>query len=189
MCEPYHSISQFRDDDNDRLGCTLGPIAKLLKKLGGFWHLSKMGKGHSGALECVRNTSNHGAHVSFLVPEHNDYEVAWWNRHLKPDRSKPNQDALLAAKDYANLTSIGSLHALRQFLEMSIKLSDKPMMYLTMMRHMLNKKGLVQWDLARKKLKTRNPKSLSSFCIGFTRKRGLLVPEWSDDAHLWDRSS
>lgn len=56
MCEPMHSITQYPDQDDDgnptgsRVEAMLGRpnvVVKFFKKLGSFFHLSRMGAGHS----------------------------------------------------------------------------------------------------------------------------------------------
>lgn len=231
MCEPYHSIVQFEpppsmndDDDRDfhddggsgsppsRITRYISNAVKWVKKIGSRWHLSKMGEGHTGAvgsLDGIRDT--------FLLPERTLWEAAWWNRTLKKDGRTaflPHQEpiAYAEAKKYADIVSIGSLHSLRQFLENSIRNSQRPSSYVWMIRQqLLNQKGrksyehkLIQafgktgadslFDRAYALLddkpvsyKTRNEylDRLVKIVLGFTRKRDMLVPEWSDDLSLW----
>lgn len=198
MCEPHHSIIQWpNDQDGSHLGCVLGPLIKLGKTIGGYLNVSKMGKGHSEALEKIRCLSTNGEHTGFLLPPKMDYEVAWWNRTIHIDNGfkfshfegKPvpmDAAALDSATQYAHLTSIGNLHVLRQFLTQTIRSSDRPYTYLGQFNYILNKRGQVQFDKHYRSIqKTRRKESLINFLCGFTRKRQLLVSEWADDSSVW----
>ena len=189
MCEPHHSIIQLSDDDTK--GMFLGNVGKWCKKIGKFFHLSKMGKGHHGTLRMAER-ANRGQKIEFA--DKYDYEVCWWDRTISPDYCLPPENAKKLAKSYADLTSIGSLHLLRQFLEASLRSTRTPNDYLLVFRrYLLNNKGKKEFDRAcRQKLKVQNiyqlkkiNSSIVKMVLGFTRKRDLLVPEWSDDSRLW----
>jgi hypothetical protein len=183
MCEPHHSIIQVSEELSK--GQYLGKFGKWCKKIGGYFHLSKMGKGHHEALRYIGQRYN--------IKGKQDYEVAWWNRELRPDFCIVTDIEIKFAKKYADATSIGSLHALRQFLTSSLNLSRSPEDYIYTFRHkFLTKKGKKQLDnklRGQLDIKTLNrieiSKSLVNAVLGFTRKRNLIVPEWSHDDKLW----
>jgi hypothetical protein len=208
MCEPYHSIIQYPDqpDDDDRLGggedggglrikMLLGKMTAWGKKIGKFFNYSALGNGHS---EALNKLSSYGAMMAYSMRLTN-YEVGWWNRSVKFDGSfyGPPEDkelGLLSATEYAQKTSIGNLHLLRQFLEVSMQKSIRPIVYVDQFRNLLTEKGRREYDLSIRRLGI----SLYSFMeppkdqldklikttLGYTRKRGLLVPEWADDDSL-----
>ena len=212
MCEPMHSIVQFEPPTNSddppppsdggdtptgTWASRLGNTVKWLKRVGGMFHLSAMGKGHSEALG-----SQDGRREYFLMPEATRYEASWWNREVRVDGSyfaSEPQVALQNAKDYAGLVSIGSLHALRQFLEVSMTNTDNLMAYVRQFRNILTSKGRVRYEHELNRiLKNRaalmltndyvvpsHNEAVRNLCLGFTRKRHLLVPEWADDRSLW----
>lgn len=224
MCEPAHSIVQFDppDDDNDdqnsgtptgRLGMFVGNIGKWFKKIGGMFHVSMMGAGHSETLSSISAEKQ-----AFLLPPDTKYEAKWWNRsfvldsdyrgrnvtldrfgRFVPIHSDPvrKQLAYENAKQYADLVSIGSLHSLRQFLGATIDKADNLGLYNAAFRQILTPKGrchyenrLKQADLLETNLnkieKLDNVReAFKRICLGLTRARRLLVPEWADDKTLW----
>ncbi len=228
MCQPAHSIIQFDppdDDDQDhggnassgRIMSALGKAGKWLKKIGNMFHLSTMGQGHHGALGEID-----GFKDTFILPERTYFEAHWWNREVKIDgffngrRSAPlyingesanvelreleKVEALKNSKLYADAVSIGSLHALRQFLEVSLDKTEDPNLYVLAMRRILNRKGLVAYEQRLKQIPHIQEinynkfafdlrESIKGLLLGFTRKRHLLIPEWADDTKLWVPSS
>ncbi len=211
MCEPSHSIIQYPPDDkndNDQDGMTslsaqsnvretlIGKLGQWARRVRGWMHLSKMGSGHSETIDVC--TSNH------VMNRYSDilslYEAHWWNRQVKRDGGKASSDIqLLAATDYAKAVSIGNLTNLRNFLEQSILKTDRIGGYVNRFRNnFLNLDGRVKFDqrcqevlkvkptLLLDERKLQIPKqSIANFVLGFTRKRGLIVPEWADDQSLW----
>lgn len=132
MCEPTHSIVQFPDEDDG--GNPTEPRIDALptlaqkegwwtwakKKIGRFFHLSKLGNGHSETLTLITPLTH-----SFL-PIDTKYEALWWDRTVHLDGTFHGPDfnqsfALECATDYANRVSIGNLTLLRQFIEGSMK--------------------------------------------------------------------
>jgi hypothetical protein len=182
MCEPYHSIKQFPDDGPRSWG-----IKQFAKKIGRWLHLSRMGSGHSGAMMCA-TTLSLGEYESFILPDSYDYEVAWWERIVRNDgQASRDIDAMAAAKTYADKTSIGSLHALRQFLKESIFKSSRSSEYLHQFSEILVVGERRKYHKKLKYLGNTIGKinKQINMVLGYTRKRGLLVPEWADDAKLW----
>lgn len=215
MCEPAHSIVQFPNDDDNRPGGSpaghfggttetlLSKIKGSVGKLIGRWfHISRMGRGHS---ECWEATSS----ACWLLPEPTKYEAEWWCRsfHLDGPCYCPEWDrseAIDSARQYANAVSIGSLTALRRFLETSLRLTSSRYYwyYIDRFCDMLTKEGRNAF-----RMKIRRSLGMRSTCfphvrrlmedshehldkvvktiLGFTRKRELLVTEWADDTSLW----
>jgi hypothetical protein len=180
----------------------LGKIYDFGKKIFSWLHFSKMGRGHSESL--------HSVGTSFLSLQYTAYEARWWDRQVSLDGSfrgsQIDKDlALDAATRYASAVSIGSLGAVRRFLEQSMKNTDRPHVYLTrFLEEMLNKEGQDVLQLKLKKIlrvkklddlircsrsgKVWSEETLASTLsamLGVTRKRNLLVPAWADDARLW----
>jgi hypothetical protein len=199
-----HSIVQFPDQDNDgnpteskldQINLADGFWDKLKKKISSWFHFSKLGMGHSMALEHMT------ARMRQSIPQDTKYEVAWWIRNVKRDglyygnfRSEADE-ALQAASTYAHKTSIGNLQLLRQFLEMSMRKSMNPFSYMYTFERMLNKQGKELYNLKIRKLFGESINRLFhadinfdtaiKLMMGFTRKRQLLVPEWADATELW----
>jgi hypothetical protein len=211
MCEPYHSVVQLPEkppDDSDiDVGGTLsggsggGIAAKLgsmLKKIGSWFHLSRMGSGHSESFESSGLASQ-------KLPPTLQYEINWVERSMTRDplndRSRVYlhqmllNDAHEAAQIYADRVSVGSLPALRRFLEASVKASDRSWLYFDEFSRLLLPKHR---DTYIKKIQELGGKlsrygatdpathpSITKLMLGYTRKRHLLIPEWADDDRLW----
>lgn len=214
MCEPHHSIVQYpqnRDDDfsggggaptEDLLKPSIGKgILDWFKRIKEWLHFSKLGTGHSEALRKIGTFSS-------LIPHETRYETRWWDRTTRLDGKfyglEFNQEsAWQAAHDYAKVVSIGSLGLLRNFLEVSIRKSEKPYMYVKkVLDELILPKGR---DYASRKLKAiLNRKTYNLFdslglnhrkdnsveaaikvILGLTRKRHLLNAAWADDSSLW----
>ncbi len=195
MCEPLHSIVQFDDkDDHDsqdgsgspRSNLMLAKIGKWGKRIKNFFHISRMGSGHSEAMQAIG-----GRELHFLTPESYGYEVKWTERRMLDDnfgRLSNTQESRAAAQKYADKVSIGSLQALRRFLEASFQNTTNAHLYLKELHHgLLNDKGRgkFSWKRAEKLLEGGNIASLIRYCLGYTRKRHLLVPAWAEDTSLW----
>lgn len=216
MCEPSHSIVQFRDEDDDnnptgpRLDMIGAPIGadsnlwdKMKKKISNWFHFSCPGFGHSETLERMT------ARMRLKIPQDTKYEAAWWTRSVKLDgrfyginlnmfdcSSHREQhieiakaEALVAATTYANKVSIGNMTLLRQFLEISVRKSERPIAYIEQFTRMLLTKAKDQFSQKIKRLVGDNIKSrietVIAIMMSFTRKRNLLVSEWSDDGTIW----
>lgn len=208
MCEPTHSIVQY-PPSNEGGTPTDVLLQKTLKervydwfvKIGGYFHLSKMGSGHS---EATRESGT----FSCLIPEETRYEAMWWDRTVKIDGLFAGKEfdrdlALEAATTYAQAVSIGSLTAFRRFLETSMTRTERPYLYVNaFLEHMLTKEGRthatdkIKSALSLRKLNTgilwklgTNSKEeldrAIKVVLGLTRQRRLLVPAWADDDALW----
>ena len=172
-----------------------GKIGDMLKKIGDFFHLSKLGTGHSGSIHYIHKET-------MWLPDDTRYEAAWWNRTVKLDGEFHGKEekrglALASASEYAKLSSIGSLSTLRKFLEMSMKKTEYIGMYimkfidgLIVGRHrneVVNKVKMIcdfrSW--CRINVPAEKLDSLIRALLGFTRKRNYLAPEWADDSVLW----
>jgi hypothetical protein len=219
MCEPCHSIIQYSDFDDDERSSGVPTEQRLsnnlgtwLRKIGRWLHLSKMGSGHS---EAIQKTSLQN---ELFLPTPTFYEVNWWERKMHIDgvfrssfsrlwQNTSNEryaliDALReeskeAAQQYANAVSIGNLTTLRRFLKSSIQKSTMPIKYLLHFELMLNSQGR---DLLNRKARSFgfyrktghnvgnaevSVEQMIKLLMGFTRKRELLRPEWADDGRLW----
>lgn len=218
MCEPAHSIVQYPDgDDDDRSTGTpleqrIAGWGDWLRRIGRWLHLSKMGKGHT---EAIQTTS---LSAELFIPNPTYYEVNWWERTLHLDGAfrggfnqigrnalehhalmhsteaertkwhKTQEEAKQAAQQYANVVSVGNMTTFRRFFTTSIAKSAMPRKYVLHFELMLNKAGR---DLLAKKLKMfgrvgkTNIERVTKTLLWFTRKRELLIPEWADDKRLW----
>jgi hypothetical protein len=212
MCEPHHSIVQFPDkDDNDN---PTGPAVEAIpqqaegwfawgrRKLGEWFHFSKMGFGHSEALGQLCPLARR------ILPPDTKYEASWWDRTVRRDgpyygRDYDAQPALDCAIQYARAVSIGNLALLRQFLDRSLRRSNRPWVYIDPFTRLLNLEGCNAFTRKLKRLL--GITSLSALThmlgsvadnkdrldtvikvmLGFTRRRNWLVPEWADDRALW----
>lgn len=211
MCEPNHSINQFPDDPDltPKVQSAFQKVTEWAKKVGSWFHFSKMGMGHS---ESIR----YGKNQSLYIPEPTRYEAKWWFRRFERDGSfigsdgkvyrewgdrpphimEEMADAFDSARIYADQVCLGSLSAFRRFFETSVQKSNYANLYFEQFRSMLNTEGRLEMD---KKLKfldlrssyfsigavDRNKDAMTKICMGLTRKRGLLIPEWADDNKLW----
>lgn len=209
MCEPCHSINQYPDDPdiNPRVQTAFEKVAGAFKKIGSWFHFSKMGMGHS---ESIQYNQLH----EHWIPEPTRYEVEWWHRRFKrdgsfnyqgrgygtwgidlpPDIAPLADDAEDSARIYAEQVSYGSLPIFRRFFETSVMKTERPFVYFSQLMDMLNVTGQNLLDQKVKRAfgqsmhtvntrKYREP--IMKMCLGFTRKRELLIPEWADDAKLW----
>lgn len=218
MCEPNHSIVQYPEDRGDSgptmpfLEPSIGRrVLEIGRRIWKWLHFSKLGSGHS---ESVRSLGSFFSNN--LTPEETRYEARWWDRTIKLDGSYNGEAydkelASAAALEYAKAVSIGSLTALRNFLEVSLRKSIRPFGYLDyFLDDFLNAKGR---DLAVSKLTRllgRNYREKLGYrrsilstldiksgeqagpveiaikvMLGFTRKRELLNAAWADDSLLW----
>ena len=183
MCEPAHSIVQY-EDDNDSWTDTFTKLQRFfgskLRKIGRWFHISKMGAGHSLDL---------GYKVHEWLPDHIDYEGVWWQKDFKLDSflQKPSGDAFDAAKGY-HLTVCGAnMRTLRRFLEDSLQKTENAYFYIRKFHEMLNADGRRKFSqrFYRKEVYTQLSTSQIKMFMGFTRKRNLFLPEWSDDENFW----
>jgi hypothetical protein len=212
MCEPSHSVIQFKDhdDDDDSLSAQgggfhrttiLGKLMGYAKKFKDWLHVSRMGLGHSETVGKILSSVSRWNYDLVMTR----YEGHWWNRQVKVDGGYcvPSYDqsyALQAATDYCRAVCTGNLSLLRQFLEASLTKTERPMAYLDAFRMLLNEKGKASLEKdAKKKMKknlallcrdfgqpeSKQRQQATNFLLGYTRKRHLLVPEWADDNNLW----
>jgi len=187
MCEPNHSIVQFSEDDRPRFSQIMGKIVNAGRRIKNWFHVCKMGAGHSGTLAI------HGCR-EFLLGNFNLYEVAWWQRTTHGDGPIKGVGSLEEAAAYADKVSVGSLSIFRRFFEQSVLKSDHPGSYMDRFYYMLNKKGqqdyvgklkvsgLSLWD---RSFSQSQLQSAVNAALGLTRKRKFLVPEWADNDALW----
>lgn len=228
MCEPMHSTIQFPDpddfdggdwnDDGDSLSAQsarpslIGKMGKWFKKVGKFFHVSKMGSGHSETLRSDKLNAVVDSQIhSFIEPPHYKWEADWAVRRVYRDGGNigfgfcnkiglNDDDSESAAKQYINDVCIGSFTAFRRFFETSLVETEKGkrQQYVANFLRMLTADGVAGFVKKCENIlgrKTNNaeryiaeklqPRQLAALCLGFTRKRGLLIPEWADDGNLW----
>lgn len=197
MCEPSHSIVQVTLNSHQHRMLNLGktPIdcsSLFPKEIGNYAHYSALGNGHSETASLI---GLRGQDSDRLIL----YEAQWWDRKFALDGyGEVEQDAFDSAKRYAEKVSIGSLHALRSFLEKTLQKTNRIHMYHMYFRSILNVDGRREFDAKIKKAYPRpgrfnfsgddmdtNRVPFTKICLGLTRKRKLLVPEWADDNPLW----
>lgn len=153
-----------------------------------------MGHGHSESIGKLTPLARR------LLPDDTKYEAQWWDRRFRldgyfhgPEWNK--QCAFTAAKDYAERVSIGNLTTVRQFIEMSMRHSERNYGYVQMFPQMLNRKGR---DIFHEKMKrfklaingwgnyeNEALDRVIKLMLGYTRQRNLLTVEWADDSALW----
>lgn len=192
MCEPAHSIVQYPpDNDGTHFGTPETILSKLgnwTKKIGRWFHISKMGKGHSAA-------TMHGHRQLLYLPEPVNYEGFWWNKgSFELDGYSrivvPGDPQFEAAKEYHMRACMGSMSIFRRFFEASLQNTNRHSSYVSRFSEcVLTSKGK---DLLRSKIRRLFPRDQGKdrdrfikLIMGFTRKRNLLVPEWSMDDAFW----
>lgn len=198
MCEPNHSIVQYPDRDPDSGNPTEEKIESItpkdgwFKKILGWFHLSRLGSGHSRAIASVRHEA--------MLPVPFLYEAKWWDRTVHVDGMKARRrevadEALDCATEYSRRVVIGNLSMLRRFLEISLKKSDIPGAYVHQFVHALcvkdKKDDLVKrlrlvcprWDKSWDSMQ--NLDGIIKVLLGFTRHRENLCDAWADDDSLW----
>jgi len=169
----------------------LGKIWDWGKKIANWFHFSKLGSGHSESIEW--NKTKH----LILPAKEVRYEGAWWNRTFKidgyPDTLEAER-AKQAAHEYSNIVCMGNIQVFRRYFETSLNQSSRFMLHVQQfLDGMLNPKGK---DLFTRKMQQCFPRKtrmreyiktpqVINLVMGFTRKRELLVPEWSDVPSLW----
>lgn len=210
MCEPAHSIVQYPDHDVDddapfsgqmtmgqRISSALGTAASWGKKIRKWFHFSKLGAGHSDAIEL-------SGHASLILPEHTRYEGLWWDREFIIDGPYhgPSIDKLAAiecAEQYHKNVVMGNMPTFRRFLEKSLMKTSRFNSYITRMsENVLTKKARDQMHTKLKRvvgtynfgwssslLTPETRTAATNIIMGFTRKRELFLPHWADDDKLW----
>lgn len=214
MCEPAHSIVQYpdkTDDDHDlpqgnmpmdvRIKKTLGERFSEWwgKHIGSWFHFSKVGNGHTSAISLTGK-------ASLILPEHTRYEGLWWERKFILDGrfhgpKSDLADAFEAAKKYHETTVMGSMKQFRRFFEQSLCKTDRYASYIVrFVENCLNQKGREQLlkkarqlfgktaqveCLINRRTSDAKKEQIIKFLMGFTRKRTLFLPHWSDDDKLW----
>lgn len=192
MCEPTHSINQFPPDDP---GGSNQSFAKAVeskpkswfKRILDWFHFSAMGHGHSEAIHAI------GMVDAWRTPAFNRYEANWWDRTVEVDTYSTyeldREMALRAAKEYAQRVSIGSLHGLRSFLEVTLGSTTHIEQYLHgAIPRLLSPRGKQQFDSKIGYLRRRDPDyqtKLAKITCGLTRRRENLCHAWADDGALW----
>ena len=211
ICEPAHSIVQFPPDDHDpknsgsggevteqRLRFGLKGIWDWVKKIGGFFHLSRLGSGHTESLEWAASNW-------YVLPRDTRYEAKWWDRTVKLDgrlnmAEVYHEVAKESAEGYAWQVSLGNLTKLRRFLEVSIQKTDQVSSYVTCFfdelivrpsrdlivgkfKSLFKIKSFYTKDY--RVILNEKRQQVIDFLLGFTRQRRVLHPAWADDAALW----
>jgi len=222
MCEPAHSIIQYPDSNDDeddqskpqppmqdRLKMGLGErIFALGRRIGNWFHFSKMGNGHSEAIAMTGR-----AHQMVILPTHTKYEGLWWRREFQIDghyhgyrHEMPTAHA--SAKEYHEDLVYSNIKTFRRFLEDSMKKSERPYVYAELLLEsvftsqgrdmVLAKFGRVFGGTAGASLSEgyrlltdglnkygSNVDKSIAMIMGFTRRRELYRSEWADDSKLW----
>lgn len=212
MCEPTHSIVQFPNDYDDSdlpFGHHIDKESRLKaaikgawgKTLGRWFHFSKVGSGHSGALMLT-------GQQTLMLPKETKYEGIWWERDFKLDDRPTTQtmrggDAFACAREYHDRSCMGSLSLFRRFLEQSMLTSTYSRAYVELLiEQVFNEKGRneVIRKLKRvlgaritnpiavgfnKRASDKRKKQAIDCVMGFTRKRELYLPHFADDTKLW----
>lgn len=179
------------------MSTVLTKLGNWTRKIGRWFHISKMGAGHSAA-------TGHGRQQLLYLPDPVNYEGFWWDKgRFELDgyyfKNAPDNEQKEAAKEYHKRSCIGSMQIFRRFLEESMKQSSRPLLYVhQFMDHLLVRGAR---DQVRAKINRVMPGPSRRFLLtldnpavkekvikvvmGYTRKRGLLVPEWSMDDEFW----
>ena len=210
MCEPAHSIVQYPErpsDDDERFGGNV-PMDSLLKsglgkamswgkKIGSWFHFSKLGSGHSEAIEL-------SGQALLILPEHTRYEGLWWERRFiidGPYHGQPcdRDEALEVAEMYHQRSVMQNMSSFRRFFEQSVFRSDRSYGYVRhLLEDVMNADGR---DAVTQRLRRVFGRSMSlrrlfgyksdkkeratKVIMGFTRQRNLFLPHWADDSQLW----
>jgi hypothetical protein len=189
MCEPAHSIVQYPVDfdDSDLPGQHISPeqrlskLGKFIKRVGRFFHLSKLGAGHTFTMSQVP------AKIYEYLPPPISYEGVWWNKSFVTDGNFKHQvpEAIEAAKQYHDIVCMGNMKTFRRFFEASLRKTDHINMYIDVfINYCLTRQGKEEvWNRLHRN-ETVN-ETVIKIIMGYTRKRGLFVPEWSDDDKFW----
>jgi len=202
MCEPFHSTVQYHIDDDptsqgggsteSRLQWGLGKIYDWGKRIRSWFHFSSLGSGHTESIQWARTKE-------LYLPREARYECAWWNRQVVFDTGKihgDTSDALDAAREYSNVVCIGNIQKFRRFFEVSIDNTKQHREYFALfLDRMLTYEGRdkAYAEMQRCfgkyfKISTMSNslvQPIKKLLLGYTRKRSLLVPEWSDCPELW----
>ena len=204
MCEPAHSIVQIPDDFDDTdlpFGDNIPKAERLKrllkgtwKKIGKWFHISKMGSGHSEATGFGRRE------LQFLGNPERDYEGLWWYRTFKEDptyhygsliqRPVTEPEALRAAKEYHDLVCMQNIKVFRRFFETSLRKTTRAHGYIDrLLTLVLNTEGRRQLGANRFIRRYTNilTESQIKTVMGYTRRRGLFIPEWADDDNFWGK--
>lgn len=212
MCEPSVSITQFPVDDpssGDPLEPKLQSVlsAKVMswrKKISSWLHWCRLGSGHSESMGIFHLSGVH-------LPDDIKYEGRWWSpwhdpRSFAVDGRFPSQyipfkdDAERCARQYCEAVATGNMSVFRRFLEGSMKKSYTPPEYIMRFLYMLRSTGREELLGRLGKLfcpKTsrysniveisyrNNPAGVIKCVMGYTRNRGLFLPEWADNDKIW----
>ena len=213
MCEPYHSVVQYPSDFDDsnlpfggnmdkraRLQSALGKAFSWTKKIGKWFHLSRFGAGHSGA-------TRESGRASLYLPRATLYEGQWWHRQFKLDGwygRGLDPLALEAAEKYHKSSVMGNMSLFRRFLETSMVKTNHPQgaaVYVeTMLDYVFTKEGANKLlekfrrvfgknvTFARVMNQRSHEQEVEKgikIVMGFSRKRKLFLPHFSDDDSLW----
>lgn len=192
MCEPYHSIVQYPDDFDDsglafeglmdkesRLKAALGKAMDWGKKIKKWFHFSKLGAGHSVAID-LRGLR------SLYLPISTKYEGNWWDRTFHLDgfsRAYDKEEALEVAKQYHNNVVFRDIRTFRRFLEASLIVTTRPHLYIPPLLSVFSNRNKV--NLAYGMIKRGNKESAIRTIMGLTRDRRNFLPHFSDDEGLW----
>ena len=204
MCEPSHSITQYPDDDQGggqgptitRLQMGLKKVGKALKKIGKFFHLSRMGTGHSESAEWAFTNK-------IVLPKATLYEGYWWDRRFSIDgafrfHSSLIHDAFNSAKEYHERVVFQNIQSFRRFLEDSLRATDRVQAYTDRLRlFVFNESGKRELDsrlrlagvtpnISSRTMSAQTKEHLINAVMGITRKRKWFKSHFADDDQLWN---
>ena len=199
MCEPAHSIVQY-PPDSDHFGgmateSILSKLGNWAKRIGRWFHISKMGRGHTAA-------TMHGRQQLLYLPTPVNFEGFWWDKGRFELDSwgdkfiKSGDEQFEAAREYHMRSCMGSMQIFRRFFEASLQNTDMPMLYVSRFQEcvMTSEGGDKLQDKINRifprvtNFQGKTKERFIKLVMGFTRKRGLLVPEWSEDDVFWSGS-
>jgi len=198
MCVPFHSVVQYGDFQLNGGGILDGAHSVLsqlgyAKRIGNFYHFSKLGGGHSIA-------TRYKAKISYYISEGSNWEGAWWNGFTSkiakdtpfsiPRSELP--DAEHSANLYYDAVCMKNMRVWRNFVIKSIESCDDGggrVGYLCRFKSCLTPAGLIQFEnriASNLGAKHRfSPKATIPVIGWASRKRGLFKDCFADFPAKW----
>jgi len=201
MCIPAFSPVQYADFQLNGSGLLQGAHSVLSnmghsKKIGNFYHFSRLGVGHSAA-------TLYKARIADYLNEGSYWEGFWWNGRQPIIKDKPFNmpeseilDARNAAQQYYETCCIGNIKTFRRWLLGSIEKTDRPDRFINRLEGVFHKNqfGQMQTELRihapastnERVLISSEEKAMAARVIGkYLRRRKNFRDHFADDSVLW----
>jgi len=196
MCEPAHSIVQYNLQDDlsaqsnqTRIVHGLCELAAWGKQIGGYFHISCLGSGHTESIKWAKAKE-------LYLPEEIRWEGNWWDRTFNLDSPirtipfGPYAEVEKAAQEYHNRVAMGTIQKFRNFLETSLRKTNRMAFYLPRLHDMFDVEAS---NLLFRKIKrldfVKEKEQVISAIMGLTRKRKSFRAHFADDDKFWTPSS